>query len=279
MKGLHLQKTLLISAVMPLFLWGISNLAGTKLGRPLRVGGDGQPSLRVMTWNAHFLNKNSAAFFATIAAEQPDLVAIQELSIPLAEAISAELQERYPFQSLYPTKTPAGMGILSRYPFVTTTPPDFSANSGCNCQLVTIDVAGQTITLISAHPWPPKTGLTGGSAFEFNTETQDRLFDQLLARIDQAASPLLVVGDLNTMPIQRNYWRLRQRLQDAYIASGAGLAATFPVKRNEQSWLGHPLLRIDYIFYDQTWQSQRTWGGAIAGSDHRYVMADLVLGQ
>lgn len=279
MKGLHLQQMLLVSAVMPLFLWGISNLVGTKLGRPLPAAGEGQAQLRVMTWNAHFLNKNSDAFFATVAAEQPDLVAIQELGVPLAEAINAELRERYPFQALYPVKTPAGMGILSRYPFVLTTPPDFSESSGCNCQIVTLDVAGQTITLINTHPWPPKTGLTGGSTFEFNTKIQDRLFDQMVARIDQATSPLLVMGDLNTMPFQRNYWRLRQRLQDAYIASGVGLAATFPVKRNAQSWLGQPLLRIDYIFYDQAWQSRQTWGGAIAGSDHRYVMADLVLGQ
>lgn len=279
MKGLHLQKTLLISAVMPLFLWGISNLAGTKLGRPLRVGGDGQPSLRVMTWNAHFLNKNSAAFFATVAAEQPDLIAIQELGAPLAEAISTQLRERFPYQELYPARSPAGMAILSRYPFVTTTPPDFSPVSGCNCHLVTIDLAGQVITLINTHPWPPKTGLTGGGTFEFDTTNQDQIFDQLLRRIEQAASPLLVVGDLNTMPIQANYRRMTQVLQDAYVTSGVGPASTFPVARNNQSWLRQPLLRIDYIFYDQAWQGQKTWVGTIAGSDHRYVMADLVLGQ
>lgn len=277
MKGLHLQQTLLISAVMPLFLWGISNLAGTKLGRPLRVGGDGQPSLRVMTWNAHFLNKNSAAFFATVAAEQPDLIAIQELGAPLAEAISTQLRERFPYQELYPARSPAGMAILSRYPFVTTTPPDFSPVSGCNCHLVTIDLAGQVITLINTHPWPPKTGLTGGGTFEFDTTNQDQIFDQLLRRIEQAASPLLVVGDLNTMPIQANYRRMTQVLQDAYVTSGVGPASTFPVARNNQSWLRQPLLRIDYIFYDNAWQAQKTWVGTIAGSDHRYVMAELAL--
>lgn len=277
MKGLHLQQTLLISAVMPLLLWGISNLAGTKLGRPLRVGGDGQPSLRVMTWNAHFLNKNSAAFFATVAAEQPDLIAIQELGAPLAEAISTQLRERFPYQELYPARSPAGMAILSRYPFVTTTPPDFSPVSGCNCHLVTIDLAGQVITLINTHPWPPKTGLTGGGTFEFDTTNQDQIFDQLLRRIEQAASPLLVVGDLNTMPIQANYRRMTQVLQDAYVTSGVGPASTFPVARNNQSWLRQPLLRIDYIFYDNAWQAQKTWVGTIAGSDHRYVMAELAL--
>ena len=230
-----------------------------------------------MTWNAHFRNQNSAAFLATLAAEQPDLIAIQELGAPLADEIGAKLRALFPFQALYPARNPAGMGVLSRYPFVTTLVPDFSTTSGCNCQLVTVTVDGQAVTFINAHPWPPKTGLTGGKTFEFNTEAQDRIFDQLLARITQATSPLLVTGDLNTMPIQRNYRRLTQVVQDAYVASGVGPAATFPVSRTGDSWLTRPLIRIDYIFYDDAWQAQQTWSGSITGSDHRYVMAELVL--
>ncbi|MEZ4729998.1 MAG: endonuclease/exonuclease/phosphatase family protein [Caldilineaceae bacterium] len=233
--------------------------------------------LRVMTWNAHFLNKNSAAFFAAVANEQPDVIAIQELGVPLAEAIGAKLSERFPYQTLYPSKIPDGMAILSRYSFLATTPPDFSESSGCNCQVVTLDFNGQPVTLINTHPWPPKMGLTGGRLYEFNTETQDRIFDQLLVRIEQATNPLLVMGDLNTMPIQANYRRLRRILYDAYVESGTGLASTFPIRRTDKSWLSQPLIRIDYIFYDEAWQARQSWVGAITGSDHRYVVADLVL--
>ncbi|MCE7982442.1 MAG: hypothetical protein DYG89_14710 [Caldilinea sp. CFX5] len=275
MRGGRLQQKLLATAITSLLFWGVGALGIMKAAPPV-IAAD-QHSLRVMTWNAHFRNQNSAAFFAAIAAEQPDLIAIQELGAPLAEVIRVQLRERFPFQELHPAHNPAGMAILSRYPFMTTMPPDFSPTAGCNCQIVTIDVAGQPITLINTHPWPPKTGLTGGGTFEFDTENQDRIFDQLLLRIAQAASPLLVVGDLNTMPIQANYRRLTQVLQDAYVTSGVGPASTFPVARAQQGWLRQPLIRIDYIFYDTAWQAQQTWVGAIDGSDHRYVMAELVL--
>ena len=80
-------------------------------------------------------------------------------------------------------------------------------------------------------------------------------------------------------PIMRRLGRDFFQHLDAYVASGVGPASTFPVARNGQSWLRQPLLRIDYIFYDTAWQAQKTWVGAIDGSDHRYVMAELVLGQ
>lgn len=277
MQRVCLQQTLLVMALTALLLWGAGVFGLRQPARPLFAAVAEQRHLRVMTWNAHFLNQNSAAFLAAIAAEQPDLIAIQELGAPLAEAIRNQLRASFPFQELYPARNPAGMAILSRYPFVTTTPPDFNPSSGCNCHLVTIDWAGQPLTLVNTHPWPPKTGLTGGSTFEFDTENQDRIFDQLLARIEQVDGPLLVVGDLNTMPIQANYRRLTQLLQDAYVTSGVGPASTFPVARKAQSWFRQPLLRIDYIFYNTVWQAQKTWVGTIAGSDHRYVMADLVL--
>jgi endonuclease/exonuclease/phosphatase (EEP) superfamily protein YafD len=277
MRGGRLQQKLLATAITSLFLWGVGVWGVMKPARSVLVTAADQRHLRVMSWNAHFLNKKSATFFATVAAEQPDLIAIQELGTPLAEAISSQLREHFPYQELYPARDPAGMAILSRYPFVTTTPPDFSPLSGCNCHPVTLDLAGQTITLINTHPWPPKTVLTGGGTFDFDTTNQDRIFDQLLLRIEQAASPLLVVGDFNTMPIQANYRRMTQVLQDAYATSGVGPTNTFPVARNNQSWLRQPLLRIDYIFYDTAWQAQKTWVGAIDGSDHRYVMAELTL--
>lgn len=244
---------------------------------PLLAANAEEKPLRVMTWNAYFRNQDSTALTAAAASEQPDVIAIQELGAPLAAAIGSALRERYPYQELHPAKIPAGMAILSRYPLLTTMPPDFDESTGCNCQIVTIDLAGQPVTLINAHPWPAKSFLTGGGLLEFDTAIQDRIFEQISARIEQVTTPLLLMGDLNTMPIQANYRRLSTLLHDAYLASGTGPAATFPVSRTGDSWLTQPLLRIDYIFYNDAWQAQRSWVGTITGSDHRYVMAELVL--
>lgn len=239
---------------------------------------DPAPALRVMTWNSYFLNKDRDAFLAVVAAEKPDLIAIQELNTLIAETASRNLTQEYPFQVLFPARTPAGLGILSRYPLVTTADPDFSPVDGCNCQVVTIDFNGVPVTLINTHPWPPKLGFPfrrASAQIGLNTENQDRIFDQLLQQMAQAAAPLLVVGDLNTMPIQANYRRVNTLLHDAYVESGVGPASTFPVKGNEKNWFSQPLLRIDYIFHDDAWQAQKSWVGTIEGSDHRYVIADL----
>ena len=238
---------------------------------------DPVPTLRVMTWNGYFLNKDRTAFLDAVAAEKPDLIAIQELNTLIAETASRNLTKEYPFQALFPARTPAGMGILSRHPFIITTAPNFSPVGGCNCQVATIDFNGVPMTLISTHPWPPKLGFPFRSSTQFglNTENQDRIFDQLLQQMAQAAAPLLVVGDLNTMSLQANYRRVNTLLHDAYVESGVGPASTFPVKGNEKNWFSQPLLRIDYIFHDDAWQAQKSWVGTIPGSDHRYVIADL----
>lgn len=258
---------------------GLNPVWIANMGRPLLAANERENSLRIMTWNAYFRNSDTTALRAAIDTEGPDIIAIQEVGAPLADAISVALRERFPFQVLHPSKIPAGLAILSRYPVVETNPPDFDETTGCNCHIVTISVDGQPVTLINTHPWPAKSILTGGKLLEFDTANQDRIFDQLLARLQQAATPLLLTGDLNTMPIQANYRRLSQLLHDAYAESGTGPAATFPVSRTGDSWLTQPLLRIDYIFYDDAWQAQRSWVGTIAGSDHRYVMAELVLKQ
>jgi len=245
---------------------------------PVLAATDSAPTLRMMTWNGYFLNNNSRTFLDTVAAEKPDLIAIQELNTLIAETASANLAEEFPFQALYPARTPAGMGILSRYPFVTTAAPDFSAVGGCNCQVVTIDFNDIPVTIINTHPWPPKIGFPfrrSSAQIGLNTENQDRIFDQLLQQMEQAAAPLLVVGDLNTVSIQANYRRISTLLHDAYAESGVGPASTFPVKGNERNWFSQPLIRIDYIFHDDAWQAQQSWVGTIAGSDHRYVIAEL----
>lgn len=277
MSQLHIGRSVLLLGLFALLWWGRSEFGLSQTRRPLQAATTTPPGLRVMTWNAYFLNKNSAAFFAIVATEQPDLIAIQELGAPLAEAISARLLETFPFQLLYPSKIPAGMAILSRYPFHSTVPPDFNETTGCNCQIVTLDFAGQLVTIINAHPWPAKSLLTGGELLEFNTDHQDRIFDQLLQRMQQISSPLVVMGDLNTISIQPNYRRLRRLLHDAYVESGIGPANTFSFSRDASNWLAQPLIRIDYIFYDDAWQAHQTWVGTNAGSDHRYVVADLLL--
>ncbi len=237
--------------------------------------------LRVMSWNSLFVNKNPQAFHDALVTLHPDLIAIQEIGEPLVAELRANWQTVYPYMELYPTGTPAGMAIVSRYPFISTALPDFDEQSGCNCQVVTVDVAGTTITLINAHPWPPEIALTKPTHWSnllgLNTTNQDPIFDQLLAQIDGVTGPLLVMGDFNTMPFQPNMARVAALLTDSFVEAGSGLGYTFPADGTNYGLPSIPFMRIDYIFHNIDWRAEESWVGTIDGSDHRYVIADLML--
>lgn len=238
-------------------------------------------TLRVMSWNAYFRNTNSADFLRTVETVQPDVIAIQEYSDHLATAVQDNLRERYPYQELYPTGSPAGMAVLSRYPLLTTTVPDFDPVRGCNCQVMTLEIADTTITVINAHPWPPEFAFTWpghwSNLLGLDTANQDPIFDALLRQIEQATGPLLVMGDLNTMPFQPNVGRLAAILTDAFVEAGSGMGYTFPLDGKDYNLPPVPFMRIDYIFHNAAWKATKFDVGTIAGSDHRYVVADLVL--
>ncbi|MCB0061040.1 MAG: endonuclease/exonuclease/phosphatase family protein [Caldilineaceae bacterium] len=239
------------------------------------------PTLRVMSWNAYFLNKEPAAFFAEVEKLQPDVIALQELSTLFTDAILEHLQDDYPYMELYPSKIPAGSAILSRYPFQSTTVPDYDEWHGCNCQIVTVQLENEVVTLINAHPWPPKVSLGGTgdlfNLFALDTTTQDPIFNQLLNRIAGATSPLLVVGDFNTMPFQPNIQRMTAQLHDTFGEVGSGAGYTFPAQATDHGLPPRPFMRIDYIFHDDAWTATGAWNGTISGSDHRYLVADLLL--
>jgi endonuclease/exonuclease/phosphatase (EEP) superfamily protein YafD len=248
------------------------------------AGTDAAERLRVMSWNSYHHNENSAAFQQSVLDLQPDLVAIQEIGTEMAADLPQMLGEYFPYREVYATGGASGMAILSRYPFLTTEPPDIRWRvETCNCQQVTIDVAGQPVTVINMHPWPPRMQFSHWGRFplmtDYNTANQDPIVQRLLARIDAAESPLLVVGDLNTSERQPNYWRLRVHLRDAFADAGWGLGYTFPSRGRVSGIPLFPFIRIDYVFYDPAWTALSARTGAIDGSDHRYVVADLVLRQ
>lgn len=238
-------------------------------------------SLRLMSWNSLFMNNDIAAFQAALHELQPDIIAIQEIGMPITAELLANWQTTYPYMELYPTGTPAGMGIVSRFPFHTTTLPDFDEESGCNCQIVTLDLDGTAVTLINAHPWPPQIEFTlprhWSNLLALNTAKQDPIFAQLIAKIEAIEGPLLVAGDLNTMPFQPNVERLQAMLTDAFVEAGEGMGYTFPADGTAYNLPSIPFMRIDYILHSDEWHATSTHVGTISGSDHRYVLSELVL--
>lgn len=272
---------MLLVLLIPLALFGYDygNQFLPRWSPPVVNAKSGAPTtLRVISWNAYFRNSEPSAFVDAVRELQPDLIAIQEINATLAATAQSELSRRLPYQVLYPTGSASGMGFLSRYPIVADTPPDFLQ---CNCQVITIEVDGQPVTVISIHPWPPDVTLSRGRnrfpISDFSTTYQDSIFDAILDRIEAAPRPLLVLGDMNTSERQPNYRRIHAQLHDAFAEAGWGMGYTFPTVKRVYGIPVFPVIRIDYIFHDERWRAEDAWVGTIPGADHRYVAADLTL--
>jgi endonuclease/exonuclease/phosphatase (EEP) superfamily protein YafD len=248
---------------------------------------EGGAPLRVMTVNLLGDNTRYAEVAAALSEQQPDVIAVQELSPEMARRLRDLLLARYPHQALYPRLSSPGIGLFSRYPIRAATAPERGEGT-CACQASTLDLAGRAVTVLNVHP--PRPSLIAGRLGRlplpagFETARQGRSLRALLGKVQAATGPLLVVGDLNTSDRQPNYRRLSGSLRDSHREAGWGFGYTFPspgVGPMHVPVLGHvpavPLVRIDYVWHNDRWATRAAWTAYVPGSDHRGVVADLVL--
>jgi endonuclease/exonuclease/phosphatase (EEP) superfamily protein YafD len=232
-----------------------------------------QPTLRVMTWNVWYKNPDPIAVRDTILAQKPDIVALQELVDSMSDPLQEQLRAVYPYQSIGRS---AALGIFSRYPLEAVRDTNAEVKA-CRCQNVIVSWPDQpSVRLINAHlPTPTFQASRWGAIpiiTAFNSSKQDRWLNVLMQQID-SKEPLLVVGDFNIGDRQPNYQRLRAQLDDAFFEVGWGLGLSYPVNR----WTRFPLFRIDYIFHNPDWNALQASINKGAGSDHKYVIANLQL--
>jgi endonuclease/exonuclease/phosphatase family metal-dependent hydrolase len=144
---------------------------------------------------------------------------------------------------------------------------------------VTVRVSGQAVQVLNAHPLGPDLRLRRLGplpipvGFDTGTGRPDRR--RLLEHVDGARLPLVVLGDLNTAERQPYYRSLRRRLGDAHREAGWGLGWTFPSVPIGPALV--PLVRIDHVLHSSEWRAVAEHTGFTPGSDHRHVVADLVL--
>ena len=249
---------------------------------PSPVRGSGQPSgamLRVMTANLLVSNDDLSAVAGLLLAERADIVAIQELSPSMAEYLRRELHAQYPYQLLEPSTSAAGLGILSRHP-IRAEHAGGTLPRACFCQRVTVDLGGRTLALVNVHPWPPKIGYVRLGRLpiptSFAPEQTKRGIAAALQELEGRTGPLIVLGDFNLSDRQPLYRQLRPSLLDAHAEAGWGLGHSFPALAFD----GLPnisFVRIDYVLHDRSLTARSARTGTTPGSDHRHVVADLVL--
>jgi endonuclease/exonuclease/phosphatase family metal-dependent hydrolase len=237
--------------------------------------------LTVMTYN---VGKGLAApekLVPLMKTSGADVIGLQELDLPQAEAIERELGHEYPYQVMHAGGF-AGKGLFSRYPIIESEQlhlyparPDLR---------VVVDIGGQPLTVLVAHPPPELLSFIG---LHFHPLTTAQI--EMLTRIALACAPAILMGDFNMAEWQIVYNQVKTAgLLDAFRGAGIGRGSTLPVRlgpwrrlqgvNRSLRWLPlYPLMRVDYIWHTLGLQAQEVWVGEDGGSDHLPVLARLAL--
>ena len=97
------------------------------------------------------------------------------------------------------------------------------------------------------------------------------LLGECLYKLSEATGispyPVILAGDFNDTPSSYTYREMKGALTDGFRRCGNGYGGTF-------RYLGG-LLRIDYVFYDDTFECVRYYMPSEVVSDHKVVIAEL----
>ena len=226
-------------------------------------------TLRVMTFNVHYSNRNVAQIAEMIRAEQPDIIALQEITPPLTEPLLAELAAEYPYVAIDEVRH-SSLGVMSRYP-ISNQPKPLDV---IRAQYATVTTPDGAIAVWNLHPIP--------AVGRERWLAQRKTMAGISRAIGVEKGPIIVLGDFNATPEAENFQLIAQQLTNVHRAAGYGFAFTFPDTGPESpiSRFASPfrvlprLVGIDHILVSRHFAPLNSYvlpGGG--GSDHRPVMA------
>ncbi|MGH8223426.1 MAG: endonuclease/exonuclease/phosphatase family protein [Woeseiaceae bacterium] len=221
--------------------------------------------IRVLSCNLYSGRADPGALLGIVERDGVDIVCAQELSRPLAAALSRHL----PYGDVTHEQIVRGNGIASRFPvdisrirmpkrdgFVAALSPQHWGGLPCPIEIVNVHISGP-------HLWP----------YFPHPVCRHRQLEALLAeRAARVDVPHAILGDFNSSPIWTVYRRMAARYVDAMAASGT--------PRN--TWPRVPalgirgLLRIDHCFL-RGLAARATAVVELPGSDHFGLRVDLVV--
>lgn len=201
---------------------------------------DAPDRLRVLSANLWNGRADADGFAALVERLQVDVVAVQELAPPQADALG----RRLPHGLLEPADDYNGMGIAARVPLAVRrlALPNRDARVA-ELHLRGADGAAIAVELVNIHVEAPHSTPT------WRTVERRRGQWRGLERHLRANPhrPRMVVGDFNSTPLWPFYRRMAGHLRDAALIHAARTGGR--AERTWGPWHGAPrLLRIDHAF-------------------------------
>ncbi|MBX3363486.1 MAG: endonuclease/exonuclease/phosphatase family protein [Phycisphaeraceae bacterium] len=221
-----------------------------------------------MSFNVLGLNRNHAGILEEIVQADPDVLAIQEYTLALHEAIGPDLLQRWPHVQLTWWNERFGMALYSRIPFDDARTLR-SGDRGRTMLRVTLAHSEGPLVCYAIHPaHPAGVQLVADGRMAFR---------HLLDAIDQETHPVVILGDFNASLWSPQDESLRRRgYRNTLSLAARGYQATWPAAGP----MTHvPSVRIDHIYVSPGLLCDRATTGSNRGSDHRPVIARIGRGR
>jgi endonuclease/exonuclease/phosphatase (EEP) superfamily protein YafD len=275
-------------------LWGAGWAARTQDVMGLEV--------RVMTWNVRRLWGGSEdggdpaqCVVQGIRDQDPDLLTLLEVSRDdvgrLADALGLDcVHTDYRGSGADTAGGLASCALGGRWSLVGGRAQRFSDNDDWHYVFTEMERDGHVLNLLAVHlhPYYPLSGVdVRDGVRDLARGEADALIDlshtgaeviraqgaqsaALLGRVARFRDASVVAGDFNSTRDASLHAALRRRLVDAWERGGRGFGGTV------RFWKGLPL-RIDYVYVSDAFAVGGTRVPALDCSDHRPVVAELVL--
>ena len=243
------------------FLVNAVPVVGLFLPSPAVVAPQAQP-LRLMFVNVLRKNPDKTVAIDAMIKADPDVIVAVEVDHLWGSAMQQALAARWAHGKVADRSDNFGIAIFSKRPIdqidIFESPGNYVPSLRAE-----ITAGTQKTVIYGTHPFPPMSAFT-------HRGWQEHMAD-LARRIKAETVPVIVTGDFNSTPWSANYrWFVAQTgLIDTQ--QGLGPQPSWPT---ELPYLGIP---IDHVLTSRTIATAKRRIGRWNGSDHRPVVADLLI--
>lgn len=264
-KNLILVATILFSlGIVDLIWWKVQ---GEKLER-----GEFETTLKIMTYNLSFRNKNQDLTCEVIKSAAPDILFVQELTPSWSNKLNNSIGNNYPFQEKIVIERSRGIGVFSKFKIEQSKILNNSRNKPY-AQFVELYFGDKIVQLINVHLTSPQRALERKSEIISQYHRSYQLRKKELSNINKIAreesekfDSQILAGDFNTLKYEPIFKKLLKDWVNSFEEVGQGLGFSFPNLKNIK-----PIVTIDFILLKGKFKclsSQVLIGGT---SDHLAV--------
>ena len=246
------------------------------------------PAVRVMTWNIKYGLYDLKPLIDEIKRTKPDVVLFQDA----IDAMNGPLGEYF---KNWQVRSHRQFVIASRYPLseaeVHPLPATGEGQEYLRCQL---SLGPSLVTVYNVHYRTPRWSLNAFRTarkqpwylpkaielFDHNVHTRQNQASLVAADLGRENGAVIVAGDFNSPDGSQVCASMRGAgLHDAFAERGRGYGFTYGhlLLKYRLPWLKFSWMRIDHIMMNSSFRTLRCWAGSGEASDHRPVIADLVL--